>query len=147
MILTLIIFTIVYILSHTLWKKWIDKSFLFSEQNMLFTFFVTFGIMFVINTTLYFIRYDEKRLYDEVEIIRYNEKDSISISKNWLNTELENYSLEFKNIKYVQTDTIDGLAADIITLKAKNFNQLFILDGSLDKLDSIIIYNAPRQSD
>lgn len=146
MLLTLFVFLTFYILSHTIWKKWIERSILFCQANLLFASVITIGVMLVLNTIIYFARYDEEKLYDGVDIVRYDEDDNIKLNENILQTEDRGFYLKNIKTEYVTTDTINGFAVDAIYKKAVDYNnQWFILNGTLDRLDRIILYNAPQQ--
>lgn len=145
MLLTLFVFLTFYILSHTIWKGWINNSVLFNQANLLFASVVTIGIMFVLNMVIYFARYDEDHLYDGVSIIRYNKDNNIQLNDDILRTEKKNFYLKNIKTEYISTDTVDGFAIDAVYKKAVDYDQWFILNGTLDRLDHIILYNAPQQ--
>lgn len=145
MLLTLFVFLTFYILSHTIWKKWIERSILFCQANLLFASVITIGVMLVLSTIIYFARYDEEKLYDGVDVVRYDEDDNIRLDEDVLYTKKKGFYLKNIETKYITTDTINGFAVDAVYKKVVNYNQWFILNGTLDRLDCIILYNAPQQ--
>ena len=145
MLLTLFVFLTFYILSYKVWKKWINHSALFYQANLLFASVTTIGIMFVLNTIIYFARYDEEKLYDGIKIVRYDKDDDIKVDENVLSVKERSYYLKNIETKYVNTDTVNGFAADVIYNKAVDYNQWFIINGTLKKVDHIVLYNAPQQ--
>lgn len=134
MLLVVIIFLLAYIMSHTVIKQWIN-------DNCFFSLIVTILFVTIINIIHFVVRYDEKRLYDGYVIERV---DEITIEDRYLHTEYNMFNLKNFKVSYVQTDTVEGLKADIYKLKAKDFSQLFIFDGTLNKTDSIVIYNYAK---
>ena len=141
MILVVIIFLLAYIMSHTLIKRWIDDSCWFRGDNCAFSLIVTILFITIINIVHFVVRYDEKRLYDGYVIERV---DEITIEDKYLDTEDNMFNLKNFKVSYVQTDTVDGLKADIYKLKSRDFSQLFIFDGTFNKTDSIVIYNYTK---
>lgn len=121
-------------MSHTVIKQWIN-------DNCFFSLIVTILFVTIINIIHFVVRYDEKRLYDGYVIERV---DEITIEDRYLHTEYNMFNLKNFKVSYVQTDTVEGLKADIYKLKAKDFSQLFIFDGTLNKTDSIVIYNYAK---
>lgn len=126
-------------------KKWINHSALFYQANLLFASVTTIGIMFVLSTIIYFARYDEEKLYDGIKIVRYDKDDDIKVDENVLSVKERSYYLKNIETKYVNTDTVNGFAADVIYNKAVDYNQWFIINGTLKKVDHIVLYNAPQQ--